>query len=39
MMAAGGAIDPFWQQYPFHKVDSVKDLLKKYRIGNLHIDD
>lgn len=39
MMAAGGPIDAFWQMYPFHKVDTVKDLLKQYRIGSLHIDD
>lgn len=39
MMAAGGAIDPFWEMYPFHKVDSVKSLLAKYKIGQLHPDD
>jgi sulfite oxidase len=39
MMAAGGAIDPFWQMYPFHKVDSVKSLLIKYKVGELHPDD
>ena len=39
MMAAGGAIDPFWQMYPFHKVDSVRELLAKYKIGHLHKDD
>ena len=39
MMAAGGAIDPFWQMYPFHKEESVKDLLKTYKIGRLHPDD
>ena len=39
MLAAGGAIDPFWQMYPFHKVDSVKELLEKYRVGDLHVDD
>ena len=39
MMAAGGAIDPFWQMYPFHKVQTVKELLEKYRIGDLHVDD
>jgi len=25
--------------YPFHKVDSVKELLVKYKIGELHVDD
>ena len=39
MMAAGGAIDPFWEMYPFHKNDSVKSLLRQYRIGTLHPDD
>ncbi len=39
MMAAGGSIDPFWEMYPFHKVDEVKSLLSKYRIGALHPDD
>ena len=39
MMAAGGPIDSFWQMYPFHKVDTVKDLLKKYKIGRLHPSD
>jgi sulfite oxidase len=24
MMAAGGAIEPFWEMYPFHKKDTVK---------------
>lgn len=38
-MAAGGAIDPFWQMYPFHKVDQVKNLLATYKIGQLHPDD
>ena len=39
MLAAGGAIEPFWEMYPFHKKDSVKQLLSPYRIGNLHPDD
>jgi len=39
MMAAGGAIDPFWEMYPFHKVDTVRSLLAKYKIGQLHPDD
>ena len=39
LLAAGGAIEPFWQMYPFHKTDAVKDLLKPFKIGNLHEDD
>jgi sulfite oxidase len=33
MMAAGGAIEPFWEMYPFHKKDAVKELLVPYKIG------
>lgn len=39
MMAAGGAIEPFWEMYPFHKKDNVKDLLVQYKIGMLHPND
>lgn len=38
-MAKGGPIEPFWEQYPFHKEKVVIDLLAKYRIGDLHKDD
>ena len=39
LMAKGGPIEPFWEQYPFHKEGVVLDLLAKYRIGDLHKDD
>ena len=39
MMAAGGAIDPFWEMYPFHKVSNVSMLLEPYKICTLHPDD
>jgi len=39
MMAAGGAIEPFWEMYPFHKTSTVKELLVPYKIGQLHPDD
>ena len=39
MMAAGGSIDHFWEMYPFHKADAVKQLLVPYLIGKLHPDD
>ena len=39
MLAAGGAIEPFWEMYPFHKHPQVKKLLGPYRIGDLHPDD
>ena len=29
-MAAGGAIEPFWEMYPFHKKDEIKKLLTPY---------
>jgi hypothetical protein len=35
----GGPIEPFWQQYPFHKVDNVVSILEQYRVGSLHPDD
>ncbi|CAK0769681.1 hypothetical protein CVIRNUC_003692 [Coccomyxa viridis] len=35
MMAAGGAIDPFWAMYAQHKTAEVRELLEGYRIGNL----
>ncbi len=38
-MAMGGPIEPFWQQYPFHKVDNVISILQQYRVGSLHPDD
>jgi sulfite oxidase len=28
VMAAGGAIEPFWEMYPFHKQESIKSILK-----------
>jgi sulfite oxidase len=39
MMAAGGPIESFWEMYPFHKKDTVKNLLVPYKIGHLHKDD
>lgn len=39
MMGAGGAVDPFWHTYQFHKETKVLDLLEKYRIGNLKPED
>jgi hypothetical protein len=38
-MAAGGPIEPFWQMYPFHKVENVISLLEPYKIGTLHPED
>ncbi len=35
MLAAGGAIDPFWAMYAQHNTDEVCQMLEGYRIGNL----
>mmetsp|Transcript_10106 Transcript_10106/g.17065 ORF Transcript_10106/g.17065 Transcript_10106/m.17065 type:complete len:183 (-) Transcript_10106:1018-1566(-) len=39
MMVAGGAVEPFWEMYPFHKKGDIKKLLSQYRIGTLHEAD
>ena len=35
MLAAGGAIDPFWAMYAQHNTAEVKGMLEGYRIGKL----
>ena len=35
MLAAGGAIDPFWAMYAQHQTAEVRKILEGYRIGNL----
>ena len=35
MLAAGGAIDPFWAMYAQHQTSEVRQLLEQYRIGTL----
>lgn len=39
MLAAGGAVDPFWSLYQQHMVDKVLNILKQYRIGTLSADE
>lgn len=40
LLAAGGAIEPFWAMYTFHKDSELAmEMLKKHRIGNLHAND
>ncbi|XP_040162077.1 sulfite oxidase, mitochondrial isoform X1 [Anopheles arabiensis] len=39
MLAAGGAIDPFWHIFQQHNTKEVLTLLESYRIGNLRADD
>lgn len=34
MLAAGGAIDPFWHTYQQHNTKEILELLETYRIGN-----
>jgi len=39
-MAAGGAVEPFWEVYAVHKDNKeVLFLLEQYRIGNLKAED
>ncbi len=35
MLAAGGAIDPYWAMYQQHNVPEVHKILEQYRIGNV----
>ncbi|KAL3155577.1 hypothetical protein ABBQ38_010835 [Trebouxia sp. C0009 RCD-2024] len=35
MLAAGGAIDPFWAMYAQHQTAEVHKILEAYRIGDL----
>ncbi|XP_053681215.1 sulfite oxidase, mitochondrial [Anopheles nili] len=39
MLAAGGAIDPFWHIFQQHNTEEVLSLLESFRIGNLRPDD
>ncbi len=39
-LAAGGAVEPFWELYAVHKGNQeVYDMLEQYRIGNLKEED
>eukprot|EP01127_Copromyxa_protea_P009923 TRINITY_DN237_c0_g1_i1.p1 TRINITY_DN237_c0_g1~~TRINITY_DN237_c0_g1_i1.p1 ORF type:complete len:543 (-),score=130.22 TRINITY_DN237_c0_g1_i1:182-1810(-) len=38
LLAAGGAIDPFWSLYGQHKTDEVAHILESMRIGNLKLE-
>lgn len=35
MLAAGGAVDPFWALYQQHMKEEVQDILAEYKIGTL----
>lgn len=39
MLAAGGALEPFWAMYAVHKQEHVLDILKGYKIGELCSED
>ena len=39
ILAAGGALEPFWALYAVHSNQHVLDMLEEYRIGSLSKDD
>ncbi|XP_048379537.1 sulfite oxidase, mitochondrial [Stegostoma tigrinum] len=39
MLAAGGAIEPFWAMYAVHNQEHVYSILEEYRIGELSLED
>lgn len=39
MLAAGSAVDPYWQVFAQHNSDQVYDMIEEYRIGNIAIAD
>lgn len=39
MLAAGAAIDPFWQVFAQHNTTEVRDMLEEYRIGSVAFVD
>lgn len=39
LMAAGGALEPFWELFAVHKSPQVLEMLEQYRIGNLSLED
>ncbi|KAE8626481.1 hypothetical protein XENTR_v10006639 [Xenopus tropicalis] len=36
MLAAGGALEPFWALYGVHKNEHVLEILKEYKVGELN---
>ena len=38
MLAAGAAIDPYWNLYAVHKNEEVYGILEQYKIGSLSLD-
>lgn len=39
MMAAGGAIEPFWSLYAVHNQEHVLEILSAYKVGELNAED
>ena len=39
ILAAGGALEPFWALYAVHNNQHVLDMLEEYRIGSLEKDE
>ncbi|XP_053907602.1 sulfite oxidase, mitochondrial [Cuculus canorus] len=39
LLAAGGALEPFWALYAVHSQPHVLELLREYKIGELHPED
>ncbi len=37
LLAAGGALEPFWAMYAVHQTDEVMKMLEKYHIGELKV--
>lgn len=35
MLAAGSAVDPYWQVFAQHNCEEVHEMLEQYRIGNI----
>ncbi|XP_034022720.1 sulfite oxidase, mitochondrial [Thalassophryne amazonica] len=39
MLAAGGALEPFWALYAVHNQDHVLEMLEQYKVGELSAED
>ena len=39
MLAAGSAVDPYWQVFAQHNSEQVWEMLEEYRIGNVALAD
>ncbi len=39
MLAAGGAIDPYWEVFAQHNTEQVHEILEELRIGNVSLED